>query len=70
MDYQKFVCRRLNPNQQELNGEVNFDRNIDGRIFSSCILEIKDHTAILTDDKDEIIAVLSLHHFFLTNYIY
>jgi len=67
MDYQTFVCYRLNPNEQELNGEVNFDRNIDGRTFYSCILEIKDHTAILTNEKDVIQAVLSLHHFYLIN---
>ncbi len=68
MESQTFICYRLNPNEQELNGEVNFDRNVDGRIFSDCILEIKDHTAILTDEKDVIRAVLSLHHFYLINH--
>lgn len=69
MEPQTFICYRLNPNQQELNGEVSFDRNVDGRIFSSCTLKIMDHNAVLTDEKGIIRAVLSLHHFYLINTI-
>ena len=69
MEFQTFICYRLSPNEQELNGEVNFDRNVNGRIFSGCTLEIKDHIAILTDEKNVIRAVLSLHHFYLINHI-
>lgn len=67
MEPQKFIIYRLNPNQQELDGEVSFDRNVDGRIFSSCTLEIKDHTAILKNEDSEIKGVFSLHHFYLIN---
>lgn len=64
---QKFIIYRLNPNQQELDSEVNFDRNVDGRIFSSYVLEIQDHTAILKNEDREIKGVFSLHHFYLIN---
>ena len=67
MEPQKFIVYKLNPNQQELNGEVSFDRNVDGRIFSPCILEIQDHTAILKDEDGEVKGVFSLHHFYLIN---
>ncbi|RDC57140.1 hypothetical protein DU508_08090 [Pedobacter chinensis] len=67
METQKFIVYRLNPNQQELDGEVSFDRNIDGRVFSECILEIQDHTAILKNENGEIKGVFSLHHFYLIN---
>jgi hypothetical protein len=69
LEPQTYISYRLNPNEQELNGEVNFDRNVDGRIFSSCTLEIKDHTAILIDEGGTTRAVLSLHHFYLINHI-
>lgn len=38
METQTFISYRLNPNQQELDGNVNFDKNVDGRIFSDCTL--------------------------------
>jgi len=68
-EYQNFTCYRLNPNQQELDKEVDLERNVDGRSFSSCKLEITDHTAVLTDEDGVIRVVLSLHHFYLINTI-
>ncbi|TDG37115.1 hypothetical protein EZJ43_03060 [Pedobacter changchengzhani] len=65
--YQKFICYRLNPNEQELGGEVSLHKNVNGRIFINCRLDVRDHTAILIDEDDEIKAVLSLHHFYLLN---
>lgn len=67
MEAQKFIVYKLKPNEQEQNGEVAFDRNIDGRIFTDCLLEIKDHTAILKDENGEIKGVFSMHHFYLIN---
>ena len=67
MESQKFIVYRLNPNQQQLAEEVSFDRNVDGRIFSSCILEIEEHTAILKNEDGEVKGVFSLHHFYLIN---
>lgn len=65
-DPQKFIVYRLNPNQQELDGDVSFDQNVHGRIIHG-FLEIQDHTAILKSERGEIKAVLSLHHFYLIN---
>lgn len=70
MKYQSFVCYRLNPNQKELDGDVSFDRNIDGRIFSDCILEVKNDTAILTNSDGIIEAVINLQHCYLLNLKY
>lgn len=67
MEPQRFVVYRLNPNEQERNGEVSIDRKVDGRIFAPCTLKIHEHTAILRDEKNEIIGVFSLHHFYLIN---
>lgn len=66
MEPQRFVVYRLNPNEQERNREVSFDRNVDGRIFVST-LKIHDHTAILRDERGVIQGVFSLHHFYLIN---
>ena len=66
MEPQRWVVYRLNPNEQERNGEVSIDRKVDGRIFV-CTLKIHDHTAILRDEKGEIQGVFSLHHFYLIN---
>jgi len=66
-DYHTFICYRLNPNEQELENGVEQHRNVDGRIFSGCSLKIVDHAAILSDEKGDIRAVLSLHHFYLIN---
>lgn len=66
MEPQKFVVYRLNPNEQELNGEASFERNVDGRIFYG-VLDLKDHAAILKDENGEIKGVFSLHHFYLIN---
>ena len=67
MKHQSFVCYRLNPNAQELENDMPFDRNIDGRIFSDCVLKVENDTAILTDSHKIIQAVLHLQHCYLLN---
>ena len=67
MKHQSFVCYRLNPNAQELENDMPFDRNIDGRIFSECVLKVENDTAILTDSHGIIQAVLHLQHCYLLN---
>lgn len=65
------VIYKINPNEQELNGEVDLRKNVDGRIFSHCLLTIENDTAILKNkDTDNVIGVFSLHHFYFleTNY--
>ena len=63
------VIYKINPNEQELNGEVDLRKNVDGRIFSHCLLTIVNDTAILKDnDTKNVIGIFSLHHFyFLSN---
>jgi hypothetical protein len=59
------ILYKINPNEQELNGEVTFDRNVDGRIFSNCSLTIANDTAIIKDKENNfVIGVFSLHHFY------
>ena len=67
MKHQSFVCYRLNPNAQELENDMPFDRNIDGRIFSDCVLKVENDTAILTDSHGIMQAVLHLQHCYLLN---
>lgn len=47
----RIVLYKINPNEQELNGEVTFDKNVDGRIFSNCLLTIANDTVIIKDQK-------------------
>ena len=59
------VIYKINPNEQELNGEVDLRKNVDGRIFSHCLLTIENDTAILKNkDTSNVIGVFSLHHFY------
>ena len=56
---------KITPNEQELNGEVFFDRNVNGRIFNNCSLTIANDTAILKDiETDIVVGVFSLHYFY------
>jgi hypothetical protein len=59
------IVYKINPNEQELNGDVFLDRNVNGRIFNHCSLTIANDTAILKDrDTDIVVGVFSLHHFY------
>jgi hypothetical protein len=61
----RIVVYKINPNDLELSGEVSFDRNVNGRIFTDCLLTITNDTAILKDkDHNNVIGVFSLHHFY------
>ena len=65
------VIYKIDPNEQELNKEVDLRKNLDGRIFSHCLLTIEKDTAILkNEDTNNVIGVFSLHHFYFleTNY--
>lgn len=57
---------KINPNEQELNKDVPSDRNVDGRIFMSCLVTINDGVAIIKDkDSNEVIGIFSLNQFYL-----
>lgn len=59
------VIYKINPNEQELHVEVDLRKNVDGRIFSHCLLTIENDTAILKNkDTNNVIGLFSLHHFY------
>lgn len=59
---------KINPNEQELNKDVPFDRNVDGRIFMSCLVTINDGVAIIKNKtNNEVLGVFSLNQFYLLN---
>lgn len=60
---QRITIYKINPNEQELNGEVNFDRNVDGRNLYG-ILNIIDSNLIITNEENDVIGVFSLNHFY------
>ena len=63
------VIYKINPNEQELNLEVDLRKNVDGRIFNHCLITIVNDTAILKDkDTNYVIGVFSLHHFYFLEY--
>lgn len=61
--FQQIVVYKINPNQQELNGEVYLDRNVDGRILSGNFY-ICDNTLIVEDNNNKVTGVFSLNHYY------
>jgi hypothetical protein len=59
------VLYKINPNQQELDGDVSFDKNVDGRIFNGCKFEVLNDTVMILDEKNQLQGIFSLHHFYL-----
>lgn len=60
---QRFVVYKINPNEQEFNGEVNFDRNSDGRILYGNAY-IVDHSLVVKNEDGIIQGVFSLNHYY------
>lgn len=68
-DAWSIVVYKINPNQQEIDHEVEFDRNANGRIFRGCKLEIVNDILVIKDDpKDEIRGIFSLNHYYVLEY--
>ena len=63
--FQTLVVYKINPNEKDINGEVDFSRSSDGRIFASCRYFIQDHAIIVENEKEKIEGIFSLHHYFL-----
>jgi hypothetical protein len=63
-DFQSITVYKINPNDQELNGEVTFDRNVDGRVFNNIKLRLVDHAITIENGSGEIEGVFSLHHYY------
>lgn len=62
-DAQRFVVYKINPNEQEINGEVNFDRNSDGRILYGNAY-IVDHSLVVKNEEGIVQGVFSLNHYY------
>ncbi len=61
----RIVIYKINPNEQELNGDVILDRNVDGRIFTNCRLTIINEIAVLKNNNSNIVVgVFSLNHYY------
>ena len=60
---QGIVIYKINPNEQELNGEVDFDRNVHGRILTGNFF-IYDQTLIVEDNNKKVTGIFSLHHYY------
>lgn len=65
-DCQRIVVYKINPNQQELEGSVTFDRNVDGRIFYGRIF-IANNAIIIKNEEKEVIGIFSLEQFCALN---
>mgnify|MGYP001544138402 FL=1 len=68
MEYQSFKVWKINPTTEDLNEEIDPYKRIHGEVINKCILEIKDHTAILIGEWGSIKGVFSLHHFYIKNW--
>ena len=62
-DAQRFVVYKINPNELEINGEVNFDRNSDGRILYGNAF-IVDHSLVVKNEDGIVQGVFSLNHYY------
>ncbi len=61
---QRIIVYKINPNEQELNGEVSFDRNVDGRILFGNIFFCKNCIIVESEENEKIVGIFSLDHFY------
>ncbi len=60
---QGIIIYKINPNQQELNGEVDYDRNVHGRTLVGN-LSIVNNILIIENNYQEVVGVFSLDHYY------
>lgn len=60
---QGIVIYKINPNEQELNRDVDFDRNVHGRILTGNFF-ICNNALIVEDDSNRVTGVFSLEHYY------
>ena len=58
----KIVIYKLNPSERELNGEVDFDSNVNGRILYG-IFYLHNNNLIVIDE-DEVKGIFNLDYFY------
>lgn len=62
---QSIVIYKINPNKQEIEGGVDFDRNVHGRVMVGNFF-ICNNALIIKDNDGVVTGVFSLdHHYFL-----
>lgn len=66
-NYQHIVVYKINPSEKELNGEVDLDINVHGRILSGNFFKC-DQTLIVENDKEIVTGVFSLNHYYFLEY--
>ena len=60
---QGIVIYKINPNKEELNGEVDFEKNVHGRILVGDFY-ICDNTLIVEDTNKKVVGIFSLNHYY------
>ncbi len=60
---QSLTIYKINATEQDLNGEVDFNRSVDGRNLTGNFY-ICDHTLIVENEKNIVTGIFSLHHFY------
>ena len=65
---QTIVIYKINPNKQEREGDVTFDRNVDGRIFRNCKIFIVIDSMVIESIEGIVEGVFSLQHYYLLEY--
>jgi len=62
---QRTVIYKINPSEEEINGEVDLGKNIHGRILTGNIF-ICNNAVIIENDKQKITGIFPLdHHYFI-----
>lgn len=60
---QRFVVYKINSNEQEINDEVNFTRNVDGRnLYGNAF--IINHCLVIENENGKVEGVFSLNHYY------
>lgn len=67
MELQTIKVYKLDPNIEELNGDVEFGKTIHGRVFYNVCVEIKNDNVILKNSDEEIVGIFSLKKCYVDN---
>lgn len=64
-----FVLYKIEPNEMEISGEVNLDRNSHGRLFLNCIVELSGNSIIFRSlERQSIEGIFSLEKYYVLKY--
>lgn len=60
---QSIIIYKINPNGEELNGEVDTERNVHGRILTGNFF-VCDQILIVEDNNNKVTGIFSLNNFY------